>query len=183
MRALTISTLAVLLAASLAHAQATPQAQSPAYRYVDDKGVIHWAQSIHMVPPAYAERATTPDFRDASVFPAVAPYSKPAARALALTVQQQPRLESVHGWWAREAQRILNAAWKGRGQEGPQPTITFSILRDGRISIPDIERSSGDLLYDMKARELLISLRKLPPLPPDFKGPQLHVKLAFAYVK
>jgi len=185
MRTLTTAALAVLVSVSFAHAQATPPAsQSPAYRYVDDKGVIHWAQSFHMIPEAYATRATSPNFGDTTVFPPARPYVKPAAAAgLALTVQDQPRLESVHGWWAGEARRILTAAWKGRGQEGPQPTVTFSILRDGRISIPDVERSSGDLLYDMKAREALISLRRLPPLPPDFTRPQLHVKLAFANVK
>src|SRR5204862_521800 len=151
MRTLMTSALAVALSASLAHAQATPNAtQSPAYRYVDDKGVIHWAQSFHMIPEAYASRATSPSFNDTAVFPP-APYRKPAAPSgLTLTVQHQPRLESVHGWWVGEARRILTAAWKGHGQEGPQPTVTFTILRDGRISIPDVERSSGDLIYDMK---------------------------------
>lgn len=184
MRTLMSGALAVLLTSSLAHAQAAPAAQSPAYRWVDDKGVINWAQSPHMVPEAYVSRAITPDFRDTTVFPTARPYVKPAsASALALTVRDQPRLPSVHGWWTGEARRILTAAWKGRGQDGPQPTVTFSILRDGRISIPDVERSSGDLGYDMRARDLLISLRRLPPLPPDFKGPQLHVTLAFANVR
>jgi hypothetical protein len=184
MRTLTSSALAVLLTASLAHAQAPPAAPTPAYRWIDNKGVIHWAQSPHMIPEAYATRAITPDFRDATVFPAVPPYVKPAAAsALALTVRDQRPLPSVHGWWTGEARRILTAAWKGRGQDGPQPTVTFSILRDGRISIPDVERSSGDLAYDLRARDLLIALRRLPPLPPDFTGMQLHATLAFANVR
>jgi len=179
------SALAVLLTASLAHAQATPPAgQSPAYRYVDDKGVIHWAQSYQMIPEAYASRATSPNFDDTTVFPAVPPYVKPARpSAVAISVSHQPRLESLHGRWVGEARRIVTAAWKGHGQDGPQPTITFFIVRDGRISMPEVERSSGDLAYDMRALELLITLGRLQPLPPDFTGARLRVQLAFAHVR
>lgn len=186
MRTSMSSALAVILSASLAHAQAPPPpaAQQPAYRYVDDRGVIHWAQSLHLVPEAYLSRATSPNLRDTSVFPAAPAYVKPTTpSAVALTVQDQPGLESVHGRWASEARRIVTAAWKGRGQDGPQPTLTFVIVRDGRLGIPAVERSSGDLAYDMKARDLLITLRRLPPLPPDFTGTQLRVQLSFAHVR
>ena len=59
--------LALLLGTSLCHAQAS--LQNPAYRYVDEWGVIHWAQSLHLVPPAYAARATTPILGDPRIFP------------------------------------------------------------------------------------------------------------------
>src|SRR3954468_4067464 len=165
-----IGALAAISIVTVAHAQA-PSATSTGYRYVDDAGVIHWAQSFHLVPEKYAARATTPSFGDQSVFPAVPPYVRPATHyGLAMTVQHQPRLQSVHGWWASEAARIVAAEWKGRGQHGEQPTLGFYILRDGSISIPEIERSSGDLAYDLRAKDALIRLRRLPPLPPDFPG-------------
>ena len=184
MKTPTLGTLALLLTASLAHAQAPPVAPSTAYRYVDDQGGIHWVKSIDQVPEAYVPRAISPDFRDATVFPAAPPYVRPLpVKVLLLTVKDQTKVESLHGRWASEVRRILTEAWRGRGQDGPQPTLAFSIVRDGRMSIPDVERSSGDLAYDLKARDLLITLRRLPPLPPEYTGVQLHVQLAFANVR
>ena len=184
MRTLTTTGLVLLLSTSLAHAQSPGTTQS-AYRYVDDKGVIHWAQSIHLVPEKYAARAITPDFRDAAVFPPVPAHasSRTTPSGLIVTVQHTPRLESLHGWWASETARIVAAAWKGRGQYGPQPTMAFFVLRDGRLNVPDVERSSGDLAYDLRARDALIALRRLPPLPPDFTGGGIHVRLSFAHVR
>jgi hypothetical protein len=180
MRTLTAA-VAVLVTASAAAAQS---AQNPAYRYVDDRGVIHWAQSIHLVPPAYASRAITPDFRDTSIFPTPPPYMRPAtAHALSLTLQHRPRLPSLHDRYAAELRRIVGAAWTGRGQDGPQPVIAFDILRDGRLSIPDVERSSGDFAYDLRARDTIIALRRLPPLPKDFPGTRLRVQVGFALMR
>ena len=184
MRILLPTLIAALLSTSMAHAQ-TPVSTvpTPPYRYVDDRGVINWAQSIHLVPPAYASRATTPTFGDPSVFPQVPPYVRPATpSAISLSVEHQSNVPSL-GPWVSQVRRLVSTAWKGRGQDGPQPMLTFYILRDGRLSIPDVDRSSGDLAYDLKARDALISLRRLPPLPRDFSGARLHVKLAFAHVK
>ena len=183
MRNLTISALAVLLGASLAHAQA-PAAPQTAYRWVDERGVVHWAQSIHLVPEKYAGRAVTPDFRDTAVFPQVGPYVKPLTPpVIALTIQHHPPLDSLSGWWSRETRRIVSAAWKGRGQEGPQPVLSMYVTRNGELSIPEVERSSGDFVYDLKARETVSRLRRLPPLPPDFPGARLRVLIAFGLVK
>ena len=181
----TIGVLAALLIAATAHAQAPPAAPSTAYRYVDERGVIHWAQSLNLVPPAYASKAVTPDFRDETIFPAVKPYVKPPTPSvLTLTVEHQPRLDSLHGWWVNETRRIVTAVWKGHGQEGRQPVLTFYVARDGRLgSIPDVERSSGDIPYDLKARDAIISMRRLPPLPPDFPGMRVRVQIGFALVK
>ena len=183
MRTLLTGALAVLLGASLVEAQAPP-APNTAYRYVDERGGIHWAQSIHQVPTAYAEQATVPDFRDASLFPSPKPYVKPKALStIAVTLPNQAYLASLHGSWASEVHRRVIEAWKGRGQEGLQPTLAFYVLRNGQMSVPEVERSSGDLVYDLKAREAVIALRRMPPLPVDFSGARLHVQLVFANVK
>ena len=191
MRILLSATLAVALAASTVEAQApstaqgpTAQGQGPAYRYVDDKGNIHWTQSLHLVPEAYASRATAPSLQDPTIFPAVGPYVKRSGpTALAFTFQNQPRLPSLQGWWAGQAARVVATAWKGRSHDGPQPTLAFYILRDGRLSIPEIEKTSGDFAYDLKARDTLISVRRLPPLPPDVPGARVRVQLAFAHLR
>lgn len=179
-----IGVLVSLLGASLAYAQAPPTTQSPAYRYVDEHGVIHWAQSIHVIPERYASKAVTPDFRDPSLFPTPGPYVKPATpSALVVTLPHETRLKPAHARYVNEVRRIVTAAWKGRGQDGPQPALSFYIARDGRVSIPDVERSSGSFAYDLKARDTIMSLRRLPPLPPDIAGAQLRVQLKFAFVK
>jgi len=179
MRMLLSASLALLLGASLANGQ------NSAYRYVDERGVIHWAQSLQSVPPQYRSIAMTPDLGDTKIFPTPAPFSGPAApTALAITFDYQPRLESLHGRYAKELQRHITAAWRTLGQQGAQPVVVFSIARDGRIAIPVVERSSGDLLYDLKAVETLMRLRPFPPLPREFPASQLlHVRLAFAFIK
>lgn len=176
-----IAALAVLVTASTAGAQTS---LSHAYRYVDDRGVIHWAQSMHLVPPAYASRAVTPDLRDTRIFPTPPAYVRPSTpRTLSLTLMGRTRLASLQDWYAGEVRRILEAAWAGRGQEGPQPVIAFDVLRDGRLSIPDVERSSGDFAYDLKARDTIIALRRLPPLPADFPGTRVRAQVGFAFVR
>lgn len=180
MRTLTgATTLALLLSASASYAQMP----NTAYRYVDEQGVIHWAQSLHLVPPAYASKAATPNFTD-PIFPTPPPYVKPATvTALALTVDHQPRLESVHGRYAAEIRRLITAAWRGRGQDGPQPVLAFYIDRYGRLGLPEVERTSGDVVYDFKARDTILNLGRLPPLPKDFPGGRLLVHVHFALVR
>ena len=184
MRTLLGVLLAVLASVSVSHAQQPPaMGSSQAYRYVDERGVIHWAQSIHLVPPAYVSKAVTPAFND-PMFPTPGPYVRPPTpTVLAVTIDHQPFQASVHERYAEEIRRRVTAAWKGRGQQGPQPRLTFYVARDGRLSIPDIDRSSGDIKYDFTAREVLVSIRQLPPLPTDFIGGRLLVRLVFADVR
>ena len=178
-----IGALAVLLGTSLAHAQA-PTGQNSAYRYVDERGVIHWAQSIHLVPERYAAKAVTPDFRDTSIFPTPAPYVKPATpTTLVVTLPHESHLKPAHQRYLNEVRRILTAAWRGRGWDSAhQPSVSFSIARDGRLTMPEIERSSGSAAYALRARDTIMSLRRLPP-PPDVAGPPLRVHVRFAFVK
>jgi TonB family protein len=180
MRILATTTLAILVSASLASAQ--PGTPNTAYRYVDERGVIHWAQSLHLVPPDYAARATTPSFSD-PIFPTPAPYMRPATpTALSITFENEAPLRSLEAY-ADGVRRYLTAMWKGRGQDGPQPTISFYIERDGRLSIPDTEHSSGDAGYDLKARDTIINVRRFPPLPKDFPKARVLVHLRFGLIR
>jgi hypothetical protein len=174
--------LAFLLGTSVCHAQAS--IQNPAYRYVDERGVIHWAQSLHLVPPAYASRAITPTLGDPRIFPTPRPYTRPPTpTVVSVTIDHHPRLASLHGRYADEVSRLVGAAWKGRGHDGAQPAVAIYVGRDGRFGIPDIERSSGDFAYDLQARDTLIGLRRLPPLPADFTGSRLLLHVGFAHVR
>jgi TonB family protein len=176
-----IGALAVLLVTSFAHAQAP---SSPAYRYVDERGVIHWAQSIHLVPERYAAKAVMPDFRDASIFPTPGAYVKPATPTrIVVTLPHESQPKPSHQRYLNEVRRILTAAWRGRGWDnGEQPWVSFYVVRDGRLTMPEIERSSGNVAYDLRARDTIMSLRRLPP-PPDVAGGPMRVQVRFAFVK
>jgi len=59
-------------------------------------------------------------------------------------------------------------------------TMTFTILRNGTIQSPQVERSSGFVALDNAAMRSL-QLSRLPPLPPAFENPTLTVHLRFDF--
>ncbi|MBM3322397.1 TonB C-terminal domain-containing protein, partial [candidate division WOR-3 bacterium] len=60
-------------------------------------------------------------------------------------------------------------------------TMVFIIERDGTLRDIEVEKSSGDKVYDNAAERALKVLDRLPPLPPEFKGPRLKLHLEFEH--
>jgi TonB family protein len=58
-------------------------------------------------------------------------------------------------------------------------TVIFVIERDGTVRDVRIEKKSGDATYDASCERALLVLDRLPPLPPEFPGPQLKLHLEF----
>jgi TonB family protein len=58
-------------------------------------------------------------------------------------------------------------------------TVMFVIERDGTVRDVKIEKKSGDATYDASCERALLVLDRLPPLPPEFPGPQLKLHLEF----
>jgi TonB family protein len=58
--------------------------------------------------------------------------------------------------------------------------MKFTILRDGTIQAPQVERPSGFLALDNAAMRA-VQLTRLPPLPPDFDNSTLTVHVTFEY--
>lgn len=58
-------------------------------------------------------------------------------------------------------------------------TVMFVIGRDGTIKDVVTEKKSGDAAYDVSCERALLVTDKLPPLPPEFPGPQLKLHLEF----
>jgi len=58
-------------------------------------------------------------------------------------------------------------------------TVAFAIERDGTVRDVKIEKKSGDAAYDASCERALLVLDRLPPLPPEFTGPQLKLHLEF----
>lgn len=59
------------------------------------------------------------------------------------------------------------------------PVVRFRIERDGTISDPTIEKSSGLPFVDRAALRAVVSSSPLPPLPAEYRGNQLGVHLKF----
>ncbi len=59
-------------------------------------------------------------------------------------------------------------------------TMVFTVLRNGTIQAPQVERSSGFAVLDNAAMRAL-QLSRLPPLPAAFENPTLTVHLRFDF--
>ena len=60
-----------------------------------------------------------------------------------------------------------------------EPVVRFHIERDGTVSDPEIETSSGLPFVDRAALRAVIAASPLPPLPPEYAGSRLGVHLIF----
>ena len=72
--------------------------------------------------------------------------------------------------------------WLNPYAGGPQvltATVVFTIERNGTIKDVKLEKKSGDATYDASCERSLLVTDKLPPLPPEFPGPQLKLHLEF----
>ena len=73
--------------------------------------------------------------------------------------------------------------WLARAESPAQVVIGFIIARDGTLSRPRLERSSGSVLLDNRALQAIDTTRQLPPLPERFSNPTLGVHLTFQYTR
>jgi TonB family protein len=60
--------------------------------------------------------------------------------------------------------------------------MQFTILRNGVIENPRVEKSSGFAVLDNSAMRAL-QLTRIPPLPAAFENPTLTVHLRFDYTR
>jgi TonB family protein len=59
--------------------------------------------------------------------------------------------------------------------------IRFTILPDGKIGAMTLETRSGDVALDHAAWNAITSEGQFPPLPKQFHGPQLELRVGFFY--
>ena len=57
--------------------------------------------------------------------------------------------------------------------------VRFEIGRDGHVTAPVLEQSSGDARYDQSALQAVAEASPLPPLPAEFKAASLRVHFGF----
>jgi TonB family protein len=75
----------------------------------------------------------------------------------------------------------VHGNWNARAETPAEVTVKFTIQRDGRISDPQVEKTSGYTALDLNALRALVSTRQLPPLPAGYPHPTLTVHLTFLY--
>ena len=60
-------------------------------------------------------------------------------------------------------------------------SVRFSILPDGTLAEMNLEKSAGDAELDKAALGAITSEGKFPPLPQEYHGPKLILRLHFSY--
>jgi TonB family protein len=75
----------------------------------------------------------------------------------------------------------IRANWNARAEVPGQVFVKYAIQRDGSITNPEIETTSGFTALDINALRAVVSTRQLPPLPAAYPNPTLGVHLSFEY--
>jgi len=84
-------------------------------------------------------------------------------------------------WYITQIRELLWEEWNKR-----MPTtnilrcvIKFGIMRNGEIENIELEKSSGNRLFDRAAISAVESIKKFPPLPDDFFENKLNIHVEF----
>jgi TonB family protein len=81
---------------------------------------------------------------------------------------------------AQMVQRIRQN-WNPRQGAAGEPTVKFTIRRDGMITNVVVEKPTGQDLLDQAARRAVLNTIQLPPLPREFTESSLTVHLTFDF--
>ncbi len=60
-------------------------------------------------------------------------------------------------------------------------SIEIGIRKDGKVTQARLVEPSGDAALDSAAWSGIRTLNPFPPLPPEFSGPELRLRMTFAY--
>ena len=77
--------------------------------------------------------------------------------------------------------QLVQGNWSARQEVAGETLVKFRILRDGRLTEIELERSSGYAALDLTAQRALFLTQRLPPLPSAFPEDHLTVHLRFPY--
>jgi periplasmic protein TonB len=77
----------------------------------------------------------------------------------------------------------IRTTWNPQAEVAGETMIKFTIQRDGTITNPELEKSSGYTALNINALRAVVGARQLPPLPPAFPNPTLTVHLNFQYTR
>lgn len=116
--------------------------------------------------------------------PAPAPLGRPSGSpagvaSLALDVSDFP-----FTYYLRQIQQKVSEKWvppARPAERGLHVVVLFEISRDGRVTNPKVEKSSGNAWYDQSALRAVMEATPFPPLPQEFQAPSLRVHFGFDF--
>jgi len=77
--------------------------------------------------------------------------------------------------------QVVQSRWDSHQEVSGETQVKFRILRDGRLTDIELEKSSGYSALDLTAQRALFMTQRLPPLPSAFPDDHLVVHLKFPY--
>ncbi len=91
-------------------------------------------------------------------------------------------LSNFNPEWVAKFKDAINRTWQRLQPETGYAVLRFTIRRDGTVveAVPQVIESSGSFLLQQASRRALTDAR-LPPLPADYEGATLVVRLRFDY--
>jgi TonB family protein len=87
-------------------------------------------------------------------------------------------------YYLRLIQSKIGERWappRAAAAGGERVVVLFEIQRDGQVREPQVERSSGNSIYDQSAVRAVLEASPFPPLPPEFKASSLRVHFGFEF--
>ncbi len=75
----------------------------------------------------------------------------------------------------------IRSAWNDKQGGTGMVRVKFTIQKNGSITNPSVETSSGSSTLDLAALRAVVMTKSLPPLPSQFDYPALPVHLNFQY--
>ena len=84
--------------------------------------------------------------------------------------------------YIRLMQQRIHSNWERKQRVAGRVTITFTVMRDGRIVDVKVKESGGDFL-DLVSQRALVQTKQLPPLPREYPHPTLTVDLILDYLR
>lgn len=91
-------------------------------------------------------------------------------------------LNNFNREWVRKFEEAINKVWAQNQGETGRVELRFTILRNGRVveALPEVISKSGSFALEMASRRAVLQAT-LPPLPADYTGDRLIVRLGFDY--
>lgn len=91
-------------------------------------------------------------------------------------------LNNFNREWVAKFKKAVEDVWQQNQGEAGRVELRFTILRDGRVqeAMPSVTSTTGSVVLQM-ASIRAIRNAKLPPLPADYSGKELIVRLGFDY--
>lgn len=131
--------------------------------------------------PLTESPATTREARAAvAPTPLGRPSGSPAGMAsLSLDISDFP-----FTYYLRQIQQKVSEKWvhpARSAERGLRVVVIFEISRDGQITTPEVEKSSGNFSYDQSALRAVTEAAPFPPLPQEFPAQSLRVHFGFDF--